>query len=40
MSVLKAESTISTFQEGITPMTAETPACFAIEFEGNRRENN
>jgi RNA polymerase sigma-70 factor (ECF subfamily) len=38
MSVLKAESTISTFQERITPMTAETPACFAVEFEGNRRE--
>jgi RNA polymerase sigma-70 factor (ECF subfamily) len=27
MSVLKAKSTISTFQERITPMTVETPAC-------------
>jgi RNA polymerase sigma-70 factor (ECF subfamily) len=25
-------------QERITPMTAETPACFAVEFESNRRE--
>jgi RNA polymerase sigma-70 factor (ECF subfamily) len=36
--VLKAESISSTLQERITPMTAETPACLAVEFEGNSRK--
>jgi len=37
LPVSKAESMISTLQERITPMTAETPTCFAVEFDSKRR---